>query len=70
MVDSVIHASRRKLIGWGKADGDIFMAADKKAFRYLMRTDSETVITEPLTQAECEAMKAKLNAKSAIKVLD
>ena len=70
MVDSVIHASRRKLIGWGKADGDIFMEADKKAFRYLMRTDSETVITEPLTQAECEAMKAKLNAKSAIKVLD
>ena len=70
MVDSVIHASRRKLIGWGKADGDIFMVADKKAFRYLMRTDSETVITEPLTQAECEAMKAKLNAKSAIKVLD
>ncbi len=70
MVDSVIHASRRKLIGWKAAEGDTVAPFETKKFRYLMRCDSNGTITEPLTVAECEATKEKLNAKSAIRVLD
>ncbi|MBQ3124125.1 MAG: homoserine dehydrogenase [Clostridia bacterium] len=70
MVDSVIHASRRKIIGWKKPEGDVFADAAAKKFRYLMRCELNSTITEPLTMAECDAMKEKLNAKSAIRVLD
>ena len=70
MVDSVIHASRRKLIGWKAAEGDITAPFETRKFRYLMRCDGKGTITQPLTVSECEAMKEKLNAKSAIRVLD
>lgn len=84
MVDSAIHAARRKLIGWEKAENDIFADADSKKFRYLVRTSdkadipsgcekiSETAfITEPMTADECEACKSQLgNVVSAIRVLD
>ena len=70
MVDSVIHASRRKLIGWKAAEGDTVAPFETKKFRYLMRCDGKGTITDPITVSECEEMKAKLNAQSAIRVLD
>lgn len=39
MVDSAIHSSRRKLIGWKKADEDIVADADGIKFRYFVRAD-------------------------------
>ena len=39
MVDSAIHAARRKLIGWKKPEGDIIADKNDKKFRYLVRCD-------------------------------
>lgn len=39
MVDSVIHKSRRKIIGWVKTDEDIVASADNMKFRYFMRAE-------------------------------
>ena len=37
MVDSAIHSSRRKLIGWKKPETDIMDDGEEKSFRYLIR---------------------------------
>lgn len=39
MVDSVIHKSRRKIIGWEKTDEDIAASDDDMKFRYFMRAE-------------------------------
>lgn len=39
MVDSAIHSSRRKLIGWEKTDEDISASPDDMKFRYFIRAD-------------------------------
>ncbi len=84
MVDSAIHAARRKLIGWKKAESDIMADAGSKKFRYIIRTsdagnipseyekiNDTAFITVPLTLSECEAEKSKLgNVVSAIRVLE
>ncbi len=39
IVDSVIHSSRRKLIGWVKTDEDIVADINDKKFRFFMRAE-------------------------------
>ncbi len=39
MVDAAIHRTRRRYIGWEKADKDIVAKADEKKFRYFVRAD-------------------------------
>ncbi len=41
MVDSAIHSSRRKMIGWKKPEGDIIADKDEKKFRYLIRCEAQ-----------------------------
>lgn len=71
MVDSAIHSTRRKIIGWNKSESDIIADSESKKFRYLVRlADSEMMITEPMTANEMESKKSQLGAVSAIRVLD
>lgn len=68
MVDSAIHVSRRKMIGWVSPDGDNMGDIKEKSFRYFVRRGNKAEITEPMNEAE---FNAKVTAyDSAIKVLD
>ncbi len=51
IVDSAIHSSRRKLIGWKKADSDI-ISATGKAFAYLMRCENTEAEIKTLVNAQ------------------
>lgn len=68
MVDSAIHASRRKIIGWTKAENDIMGDIKEKSFRYFVRRADKAEITEAMTEAELN-VKIK-DADCVIKVLD
>lgn len=68
MVDSAIHASRRKIIGWVKPESDIMGDIKEKSFRYFVRRGDKAEITEAMTEAELNAKIA--DADCAIKVLD
>ncbi len=72
MVDSVIHADRRHIIGWVKPEGDIMGDISEKKFRYLARfNNGEYTITEPLNAEELDKKVAELgDVASAIRVLD
>lgn len=68
MVDSAIHVSRRKMIGWVSPEGDNMGDIKEKSFRYFVRRGNKAEITEPMNEAE---FNAKVTAyDSAIKVLD
>ncbi len=68
MVDSAIHVSRRKMIGWVSPEVDNMGDIKEKSFRYFVRRGNKAEITEPMNEAE---FNAKVTAyDSAIKVLD
>lgn len=68
MVDAAIHASRRKIIGWVKADNDTMGDIKEKPFRYFVRRGDNAEITEAMTEAEFKATVTDCDC--AIKVLD
>ncbi len=68
MVDAAIHSSRRKIIGWVKADNDIMGDIKEKPFRYFVRRGDNAEITEAMTEAEFK--ETVTDCDCAIKVLD
>ena len=51
IVDSAIHSSRRKIIGWKKSDKDIIKATGEN-FRYLMRSENTEAEISAVTNAD------------------